>query len=53
METCVLFHAKQCHKNKSKRIVSRIAACTDPKQQGLAHRIDTIIVQRPDEPSSR
>ena len=31
METCVLFHAKQCHKNKSKRIVGRIAACTDPK----------------------
>ena len=27
METCVLFHAKQCHKSKSKRIVSRIAAC--------------------------
>ena len=31
METCVLFHAKQGHKNKSKRIVSRIAACTVPK----------------------
>ena len=31
METCILFHAKQCHKNKSKRIVIRIAACTVPK----------------------
>ena len=40
METCVLFHAKQCHKNKSKRIVSRIAACTDPKHHGLTHKID-------------